>query len=71
MDNTKLCTCPVPDCEHHPSKHGGSCNPCIVKNLKNCEIPACFWDKIGKPDCGSPYTIHKFAEAVNSYSAQT
>ncbi|MCL2375817.1 MAG: DUF6485 family protein [Defluviitaleaceae bacterium] len=60
-----FCTCEYYDCEHHPIKHDGSCNPCIEKNLANKEIPACFWNKIGSEgDCGSQYTFRKFAERV-------
>jgi len=65
LSKEHFCTCEYYDCEHHPAKHGGSCNPCIEKNLVNQEIPACFWNKIDSgQDCGSQYTFRKFAEKV-------
>jgi len=68
MDNFK-CTCKYLDCEHHPSKHNNSCNPCIDKNLKHGEIPACFWNKLDLyKDNGGSYTFTKFAEKVAEIS---
>jgi len=65
MDCAKLCTCQVLDCPAHPSKHNNECTPCIVKNLKNHEIPACFWYKIGDTtNAKSDYTFYKFAKQV-------
>ena len=38
-----FCTCIMSGCEHHPGNHSEGCDPCIRKNLKNGEIPTCFW----------------------------
>ena len=65
MNKAHFCTCSYLDCEHHPIKNDGSCNPCIEKNLKRLEIPSCFFNKIGeKGSCESEYTFRKFAEEV-------
>jgi|GEM_PF-635940 len=63
MNKEYHCTCTDFDCEFHPSKQSGSCNACIEKNLACCEIPACFFHKIGTgEDNGSEYTFRKFAK---------
>ena len=67
MKCTDFCTCKSLDCEYHPSKHDWECTPCILKNLKQHEIPACFWDKIGDDEnAKSEYTFLRFAEKVMS-----
>jgi len=42
-----FCNCFVLDCQHHPKNHGQGCDPCIQKNLREGEIPSCFWLRIG------------------------
>jgi hypothetical protein len=65
MSHANFCTCEYKDCQYHPTKHNNECTPCIEKNLKNHEIPACFWNKIGEEsDIKSEYSIRKFAEKV-------
>lgn len=60
-----FCTCTDLACPYHPTNVGGDCGPCIQKNLKEHEIPACFWKKIGQAGgADSDYTFHKFAEAL-------
>jgi len=60
-----FCTCQYLDCADHPTKHDGSCNPCIEKNLREHEIPACFWNKIGDTATAkSDYIFMRFAEKV-------
>jgi len=59
------CTCEVFDCPAHPRKHNNECTPCIEKNLKNHEIPACFWNEIGNTEnAKSDYIFLKFAKKV-------
>jgi hypothetical protein len=39
--------------------------PCIEKNLREHEIPACFWKKIGdNENAKSDYIFMRFAEKV-------
>jgi len=65
MDCSTFCTCKVLDCPKHPKNHNDGCTPCIIKNLEQHEIPACFWDKIGDDkQAKSDYTFYKFAQAV-------
>ena len=42
-----FCNCFVTDCPHHPTSHENGCDPCIQKNIREGEIPSCFWLKIG------------------------
>jgi len=65
MSCIEFCTCEYYDCPHHPQKHNYECAACIEKNLKNREIPACFFKMIdaGKNTNGE-YTFLKFAEQV-------
>ncbi|MCL2578428.1 MAG: DUF6485 family protein [Oscillospiraceae bacterium] len=65
MSDITFCTCPDLGCAHHPSRHGDGCTPCVEKNLRDHEIPACFWFKIGREGSAeSDYTFQKFAQAV-------
>jgi len=65
MSKVQLCTCPDLACVHHPTRHNAGCTPCIEKNLRDHEIPACFWFKVGaEGGVESEYTFRKFAEFV-------
>ena len=51
MRNAKeYCTCTDYKCPCHPVNHDQGCNLCILKNLKQKEIPSCFFHDI---DCES------------------
>lgn len=47
MEN-HFCTCPVQSCGNHPVHHDMGCDLCIKKNLKQKEIPACFFLKVSE-----------------------
>ena len=65
MSCLSFCTCRDLECPDHPQKHNGSCVPCIEKNLREHEIPACFWNKIGNNKAAkSDYVFMRFAEKV-------
>ena len=65
MSCLEICTCQAHDCPVHPKNHDNGCTPCIEKNLKHHEIPACFWYKIGDTEnANSDYTFHNFAQKV-------
>ena len=52
MSSTKeFCTCTDLKCPCHPSNHDKGCTPCILKNLREREIPSCFFNSI---DCAKP-----------------
>lgn len=58
-----FCTCPVKTCGNHPVRHEKGCDLCIEKNLKNNEIPACFFLKIS-PDAENltDFTVDGFVD---------
>lgn len=65
MINSKMfCTCSFEDCPLHPHNHEQGCGPCIAKNLKNREIPNCFFNMVDGLDKRKGYTFFDFAEAV-------
>ena len=47
----EFCTCKDLQCPCHPSNHDQGCTLCILKNLKEKEIPSCFFNDI---DCKKP-----------------
>lgn len=63
-DLSPFCTCTDLKCPLHPTNHDRGCAPCIAKNLKDNEIPSCFFKKAApgyKPDS---YFFEDFADAV-------
>lgn len=38
-----FCTCRDINCKLNPCNHDKGCDPCISKNLKEGEIPGCFF----------------------------
>ncbi len=63
MPNDDFCTCLNTACPHHLRQTGG-CTSCVAKNLKNGEIPSCFFDKAGGVKKRSKYKFVDFAELV-------
>ncbi len=45
-ESRNFCTCGETDCPMHPSNHDRGCDPCIRKNLKEGEIPSCFFNLV-------------------------
>lgn len=65
MENlSTFCTCTFKDCPLHPTNHDQGCAPCISKNLKNEEIPNCFFNRLDDSDRRESYKFKDFAEAV-------
>lgn len=50
-DAKEFCTCTDHRCPCHPLNHDRGCDLCIAKNLKQREIPGCFFRSI---DCEKP-----------------
>lgn len=50
-DPREFCTCRDHSCPFHPTNHNKGCSLCIAKNLKEKEIPGCFFNDI---DCEKP-----------------
>ncbi|WIV13697.1 DUF6485 family protein [Proteiniborus sp. MB09-C3] len=44
--HTHFCTCKDLNCKLNPHNHDLGCDPCIRKNLKQGEIPSCFFHLI-------------------------
>lgn len=64
-----FCTCPETGCKNHPQNHERGCDPCIIKNLKNGEIPSCFFQKVHDDiSAWDDFTIKGFVEFYNKYS---
>lgn len=59
-----FCTCTDKDCPLHPTNHDKGCAPCISKNLKNEEIPNCFFNIAGGAERRESYKFKDFAESV-------
>lgn len=64
MKNTSpFCTCGDLSCPLHPTNHDKGCAPCVAKNLKEREIPSCFFNKVGEYE-GDSYKVEDFARHV-------
>ena len=50
-DAKKFCTCTDYQCPCHPKNHEQGCTLCVLKNLRQKEIPSCFFHDI---DCVKP-----------------
>ena len=50
-DPKDFCTCTDFRCPNHPRNHDRGCGPCIEKNLKQKEIPTCFFRAIDCEKC--------------------
>ena len=61
-----FCTCGDTECPFNPVNHDQGCTPCIAKNLREGEIPTCFYKMIPceKPTKGWHY--EDFAALVDA-----
>ncbi len=66
MSTDLFCTCADSGCPFHPSNHDMGCTPCIEKNLKEREIPTCFFNAAGgeKPTHG--WHFEDFAALISA-----
>jgi len=64
-DLSIFCTCTNLDCSIHPTKHDRGCAPCIAKNLRVSEIPACFFNKIKGSEDRKSDSFEVFADLVS------
>lgn len=62
--NLSFCTCRDEKCPLHPVNHDKGCAPCIAKNLKEGEIPSCFFNEVDPSSLRESYSFEAFAEAV-------
>ena len=58
------CTCTDLDCPFHPTNHDYGCDLCILKNMKEREIPSCFFNMVGNADELESFHFEDFADLV-------
>ncbi len=63
---SKFCTCSDLSCPLHPTNQENGCTPCVAKNLKDREIPSCFFHLVDEDYRGDShtYTFEDFAALV-------
>ena len=66
----EFCTCTDLACPCHPANHDRGCDLCIQKNLRQGEVPSCFFHDVGgeKPTEGWHY--QDFAALVEKAAAE-
>ena len=69
MDAREFCTCTDHKCPFNPVNNEKGCNLCVLKCLKQNEIPSCFFKKISaekpeKPCSNRRYQSFQFQQAV-------
>ena len=62
-----FCSCRDTKCPFHPANHSQGCTPCIRKNLKEREIPSCFFNLVGSAAELSSFHFEDFAEYVQRH----
>ena len=58
------CTCTDTSCPFNPVNHDKGCTPCIAKNLREGEIPSCFFVEVQGHDECDGYSYQHFARVV-------
>ncbi|MBQ6389398.1 MAG: hypothetical protein IJH90_07200 [Mogibacterium sp.] len=67
MKNSReFCTCTDLACPCHPSNHEFGCTLCIRKNLKEKEIPSCFFNDINYEKATENWHYEDFAALVQA-----
>ncbi len=64
--NVPFCTCTDYACPNHPTNHDRGCVPCIAKNLKEREIPTCFFKRVGTEKPTPDWHFEDFAALVRA-----
>jgi len=65
-----FCTCTDTACPCHPTNHDKGCTPCIAKNLREREIPTCFFKAAGGRKPTEGWHFDDFAALiVSNYKA--
>ena len=65
-----FCTCKNTTCPLHPMNHTRGCTPCISKNLRQNELPNCFFNKVPGSEQRTGDSFADFAELVCSTGKQ-
>ena len=64
-----FCTCEDTSCPCHPVNHDTGCMLCIAKNLREREIPTCFFKTAGGKKVTDGWHFEDFAAMIVSQSA--
>ncbi|MBQ3080474.1 MAG: hypothetical protein IJC48_10845 [Clostridia bacterium] len=65
MKNAReICTCTDTGCPNHPVNHEDGCTKCIIKNMREREIPSCFFHMLDIGDEQHGYSFEEFARMV-------
>ena len=65
-----FCTCTDTKCPFHPTNHDKGCTPCIAKNLKEREIPTCFFKAAGGENPTANWHYEDFAALITVLNAK-
>jgi hypothetical protein len=65
-DAKDFCTCTDLKCPCHPKNHERGCDLCIQKNLRQKEIPSCFFRDIGVKKPTENWHYEDFAALVQA-----
>jgi len=64
-----FCTCNDVSCPYNPANHDEGCTPCIAKNLREREIPSCFYKVIDHEKPTVNWHFEDFAALVDAAKA--
>ena len=65
-----FCTCTDTQCPFNPANHDKGCAPCIAKNLKEREIPSCFFHAAGGDKPTEGWHFEDFAALIAALNAK-
>lgn len=60
----EMCTCTDTNCPNHPANHESGCTKCIEKNLREREIPSCFFHALNTGNAQHGYSYEEFMRMV-------
>ena len=66
-DPRQFCTCTDTACPCHPVNHDKGCSLCILKNLRQKEIPSCFFHSIPVEKPTKDWHYEDFAALVEAW----
>lgn len=69
MSQPAFCTCTDLACPMHPANHDKGCTPCIAKNIREREIPSCFFNMLTPGEKHPEYSFEEFARTVMAHPA--
>lgn len=64
MSKVEFCTCGDLNCPNHPNNHDQGCTPCILKNIREKEVPTCLFNVADPERKREGYHFEDFARVV-------